>query len=236
MLIFPAIDVINGKAVRLLRGEYDKKTEYGDPVFFAEEFKKQGATHIHTVDLDGAKAGMAVNFDIIKEIKKKTDLFVEIGGGIRNMETVKKYIDGGVDRVILGTSAVNDTEFLKKALENFGDKIAVGADIKDGYIAVKGWTENSGEDVFSFLRKMEKAGVKTAICTDVSKDGALSGTNVALYEELSSRFGMDITASGGVTDIEDVKKLKKAGIYGAIIGKAYYSGRISLAEAIKVAK
>lgn len=236
MIIFPAIDVIGGKAVRLLRGEYDKKTEYGDPCYFAEEFKRQGATHIHTVDLDGAKAGKAVNFEVITAIKKKTDLFVEIGGGVRDLETIKKYIDGGIDRVILGTSAAGDGEFLKSAVENFGDKIAVGADVKDGFIAVKGWTEKSGEDLFSFLKRISAAGVKTVICTDVSKDGALCGTNVRLYEEISSRFSMDVTASGGVTDIDDIKKLKSLGLYGAIIGKAYYSGRISLADAIKVAK
>ena len=236
MIIFPAIDVMDKKAVRLFKGEYDKKTEYGDPVFFAEEFKRQGATHIHTVDLDGAKAGKPVNFSTIVSVKEKTGLFVQVGGGIRNIETVKKYIDSGIDRVILGTSAVCDRDFLKKAVDTFGEKIAVGADVKNGYIAVKGWTESSGKDIFSFLNGISEIGVKTVICTDVSKDGALEGTNTELYGELSSKLTLDIIASGGVSDIGDVIKLKSLGIYGAIIGKAYYSGRIDLSDAVKVAK
>lgn len=236
MIIFPAIDVLNKKAVRLFKGEYDKKTEYGDPAFFAEEFKKQGATHIHTVDLDGAKAGFPVNFDTIVNVKKTTGLFVEVGGGIREMKTAENYINAGIDRVILGTSAIRDMKFLETAVRTFGEKIAVGADIKNGYIAVNGWTESSEEDVFSFLRKMEGAGVKTVICTDVSKDGVMRGANIELYEKLTFRFSLDIIASGGVSDIDDIIALKSLGLYGAIVGKAYYSGKISILRAIEVAR
>ncbi len=236
MIIYPAIDIIDGKAVRLFKGDYEKKTEYGSPAEFARSFKSEGATHIHTVDLDGAKAGKAVNFETISAIKKATGLFVEVGGGIRDIETIKTYVNAAIDRVILGTSAVYDSELLEKAIELYGEKIAVGADIKDGYIAVRGWLEKSTEDIYSFLARMEKLGVKTVICTDISKDGAMQGTNVGLYGELSKKFGLDLIASGGVSSIEDVKKLKTLGLSGAIIGKAYYSGAIDLKEAIEVAK
>ena len=236
MIIYPAIDIIEGKAVRLFNGDYEKKTEYGDPADFALRFKKEGATHIHTVDLDGAKAGRAVNFGTIAAIKKATGLFVEVGGGIRDLETVKTYVNEGIDRVILGTSAVYDTDFLEKAIELYGEKIAVGADIKDGFIAVRGWLEKSTEDIYSFLKRMEGLGVKTVICTDISKDGAMQGANVSLYGDLSAKFTIDLIASGGVSSLEDVKKIKALGLAGAIIGKAYYSGAIDLKQAIEVAK
>ncbi len=237
MIIFPAIDLFEGKAVRLLRGEYDKMTVYStNPIEIAKEFEALGATHIHMVDLEGAKSGETPNIDIVKQVADETGLFVEIGGGIRSMEVVERYINAGVDRVILGTAAVTDNDFLTEAVSKYGEKIAVGADIKDGFVAIKGWTEKSEYNCFDFCRKMQEIGVNTLICTDISKDGAMQGTNLELYKELSQKFSMNIVASGGVSAIDDVRALRKMDIYGAIIGKAYYTKAISLAEAIEVAK
>ncbi len=237
MVIFPAIDLYEGKAVRLLRGEYDKMTVYSEnPIEIAKEFELSGATHIHMVDLEGAKSGETPNIHIVKQVAEETDLFVEIGGGIRSMEVVDRYISGGADRVILGTAAVCDRDFLRKAVEKYGDKIAVGADIKDGFVAIKGWTEKSEYSCFDFCEEMQKLSVKTLICTDISKDGAMEGTNLELYRELSEKFSMQIVASGGVSTIDDVKALRKMDIYGAIIGKAYYTKAIDLKDAIEVAK
>lgn len=237
MLIFPAIDLYEGEAVRLFKGDYAQKTVYStDPVGVALDFKKQGAAHIHLVDLEGAKNGDTPNFDTVCRIKSESGLFCEIGGGIRSLEVIEKYISAGIDRVILGTAAVTEPGFVEKAVAAYGEKIAVGIDIKDGFVAIKGWTESSGIDAFDFCEKMRKIGVKTLICTDISKDGAMAGTNRELYKELSERFDMQITASGGVSAIEDVKALRKMDLYGAIIGKAYYVGAISLNEAIEVAK
>ena len=237
MHIFPAIDLYDKKAVRLLKGDYNQMTVYSDnPSEFALDFEKQGACFLHIVDLEGARDGTTPNLDIIKSITKNTNLFVEVGGGIRNMDVVKKYIDAGVDRVILGTAAVKDEEFLRLASRTYPGKVAVGVDILDGYVAIRGWTEKSAYTCFEFCEKMQKLGIKNIICTDISKDGAMEGTNHELYRELSEKFSMDITASGGVSSIEDVKKLSKLGIYGAIIGKAYYIGAISIKEAIEVAK
>ncbi|MBR2452708.1 MAG: 1-(5-phosphoribosyl)-5-[Clostridia bacterium] len=237
MLIFPAIDLYEGKAVRLLRGEYEKMTVYSEnPIEIAYEFENQGAACIHMVDLEGAKNGDTPNLEIVREVAEKTNLFVEIGGGIRSMAVVDKYIDAGIDRVILGTAAVNDKEFLIEAVAKYGEKIAVGVDVKDGFVAIKGWTEKSEYTCFQFCEMMQKIGVKTLICTDVSKDGAMQGTNRELYKELSEKFDMNIVASGGVSTIDDVKALAKMDLYGAIIGKAYYTKAISLAEAIEVAK
>ena len=237
MHIFPAIDLFEGKAVRLLKGDYNQMTVYSDnPAEFALDFEKQGAKFIHLVDLEGAKEGTTPNIDTIADIVSKTSLFTEIGGGIRSMEVIDKYISIGVDRVILGTAAVNDSEFLQNAIDKYGDKIAVGVDIKDGYVAVKGWTEKSQYSCFDFCKKMQAMGVKTLICTDISKDGAMQGTNHELYRELSEKFDMDITASGGVSSMDDVKKLAELGIYGAIIGKAYYTGAISIKEAVEAVR
>ncbi len=237
MKLFPAIDLFDSKAVRLLKGDYAQMTVYSDnPLEIAKDFENAGATCIHLVDLEGAKSGETPNFETVMKIVSNTSLFSEIGGGIRDMNTVKKYIDGGVDRVILGTAAVNDEAFLIEAVKNYGEKIAVGVDIKDGYVAIKGWTEKSDCDAFSFCEKMQKIGVKTLICTDISKDGAMQGTNHELYRELCERFDMQITASGGVSSMDDVKRLAKLDIYGAIIGKAYYTGAINLKEAIEVAE
>ncbi len=237
MFIFPAIDLYEGKAVRLLRGEYDKMTIYSEnPIEIAYEFESLGASHIHMVDLQGARDGGTPNIEIVRQVAEKTGLFVEIGGGIRSMEVIDAYIDAGIDRVILGTAAVQDKDFVKAAVVKYGEKIAVGADIKDGYVAIKGWTEKSQYTCFEFCEEMQSLGVKTLICTDVSKDGAMQGTNRELYKELSEKFNMQIVASGGVSTIDDVKALAKMNLYGAIIGKAYYTNAISLKEAIEVAE
>lgn len=237
MLIFPAIDLYNGKAVRLLKGDYNKMTVYSEnPPEIALDFKKQGAGYIHLVDLEGAKNGTTPNFNVVTEIKEKSGLFCEIGGGIRTMKTVDKYISAGLDRVILGTSAVEDEAFLKNAVNKYGEKIAVGVDIKDGFVAVRGWLEKSEIDAFEFCEKMQGIGVKTLICTDISKDGAMQGTNLELYKELSQKFSVNITASGGVTSIDDIKKLRSMNLYAAIIGKAYYTGAVNLKEALEVAE
>lgn len=237
MIILPAIDLLGRKAVRLLKGDYNQVTVYSDsPLEVAEKFKSLGATHIHMVDLDGAKYGTAPNMDIVAEVAEKTGLFIEIGGGIRSMETVKKYIDTGISRVILGTAAICDEDFLKEAVKAYGEKIAVGADVKDGKIAVKGWLEQSDVTLDEFFLKMQDLGVKNIICTDISRDGAMRGTNLELYRELSAKYSLDITASGGVSSIEDVKRLREMNLYGAIIGKAYYTGAVDLKEAIEVAR
>ncbi|MDY5627731.1 MAG: 1-(5-phosphoribosyl)-5-[(5-phosphoribosylamino)methylideneamino]imidazole-4-carboxamide isomerase [Clostridia bacterium] len=237
MNIFPAIDLYEKKAVRLLKGDYAKMTVYSEnPVEIAKDFENSGARFLHIVDLEGAKTGDTPNIETIKNIVKNTNLFTEVGGGIRSVDTVEKYLNIGVNRVILGTAAVTDENFLKTAVEKFKEKIAVGVDIKDGFAAIKGWTSVSEFTCFEFCEKMCKIGVKTIICTDISKDGAMQGANVELYKELSEKFDIDIIASGGVSSIEDVKKLKNLGIYGAIIGKAYYTGAISIKEAIEVAK
>lgn len=233
MNIFPAIDLRDGRAVRLLRGDYSKMTVYSDsPERVAADFESQGAKYLHVVDLDGAKSGDTPNFEVIKRIISGSGLMVEVGGGIRNAETVKKYIDAGAFRVILGTAAVTNPGFAAAMAAEYGEKIAVGVDIADGYVAIHGWTEKSSETCFDFCGKLEKMGVKTVICTDISKDGAMSGTNLELYRELSQRVGMNIVASGGVTTIDDVTALRDMGVYGAILGKALYTGGIDLKVAV----
>ncbi len=236
MIIFPAIDLYDGKAVRLYKGDYQNMTVYSDnPMEVAKEFESCGATHIHMVDLEGAKDGTTPNLSIVREVAERTSLFVEIGGGIRSMETVDAYLSAGVSRVILGTAALTDGAFLKKAVAAYGEKIAVGADVRDGYIAIKGWLETSECTLEAFLSKMQEIGVKTVICTDISRDGAMKGTNLELYSKLSKNFGMDIVASGGVSTLSDVEALRAMDLYGAIIGKAYYTGAIDLRRAIEVA-
>ena len=237
MIIFPAIDIVGGKAVRLFKGDYAQMTVYNDdPSAVARDFEAAGATHIHLVDLEGAKNGDTPNLDTVKKIRETTKLFIEIGGGIRNMETVDRYLSVGVDRCILGTAAVNDEEFLKAAVKKYGDKIAVGVDIKDGFVAIKGWLEKSQFTGLQFCEKMQNLGVSCIICTDVSKDGAMKGTNLPLYREMSQKFSMNITASGGVSSMDDVKALREMDIYGCIIGKAYYTGAIKLEDALEAAK
>ena len=237
MYIYPAIDLYEKKAVRLYKGNYSEMTVYSDnPIEIARDFQASGATHIHMVDLEGAKSGTTPNFDTVCYIKNNTNLFVEIGGGVRSMEVIDKYMAAGIDRVILGTAAVTSDGFVESAVAKYGDKIAVGIDIKDGYVAIKGWTEKSELLAFDFAEQMQKIGVKTLICTDISKDGAMQGTNHGLYREMSEKFSMQIIASGGVSSIEDVKKLRERDLYGAIIGKAYYTGAINIREAVEVAK
>lgn len=234
MILFPAIDIVGGKAVRLYKGDYDKMTVYSDhPEKIALDFKSCGAAHIHIVDLEGARDGGTPNFDTVMEIKKQARLFCEIGGGIRSMEVVDRYLDAGVDRVILGTAAIQDEKFLCEAVKKYGERIAVGADIRDGFIAVKGWLERSQVTADEFFEKMQNLGVRTIICTDISRDGAMQGTNLHLYRTLSRRYNVDITASGGVSSMADVLALKEMDMYGAIIGKAYYTGAIDLREAVK---
>ncbi len=236
MFLFPAIDLYEGKAVRLYKGDYNQLTVYhDDPAAVGRDFAAAGAKHIHIVDLEGAKNGNTPNLDTVIRIKKQSGLFCEIGGGVRNMAVVKAYMDAGMDRVILGTAAVENPAFVKEAVAAYGDKIAVGVDLKDGYVAVKGWTEKSNLDAVTFCKDMRDLGVKTLIVTDISKDGAMQGTNHDLYRKLHKRFpDLQIVASGGVSSMEDLQRLAEAGLYGAIIGKAYYIGAIDLKEACEV--
>lgn len=237
MKLFPAIDLYEGKAVRLFKGEYQKMTVYSEnPTEIALDFYSKGAKFMHVVDLEGAKTGETPNIETVKKLVSATDAFVEVGGGIRSEKVVERYLTAGVNRVILGTSAVENPEFLKNCIKEFGDKIAVGVDIKDGFVAIKGWTEKSAYSGVDFCKKMQDEGVKTIICTDISKDGAMLGTNHELYKTLKKELAIDVIASGGVSSIEDVKKLKEIDIYGAIIGKAYYTGAINLSDALKVAR
>lgn len=237
MELFPAIDLIGGCAVRLVKGDYAQKTVYSDnPAEVAKSFAAAGAKYLHVVDLEGAKDGGTPNLETIKNIVEKGGLLVEVGGGIRSEEVIKKYLDAGVFRVILGTAAVQNPVFLEEMVQKYGEKIAVGVDIKDGMVAIKGWTEVSAESCFDFCEKLQKIGVKTIICTDISKDGLLSGTNLELYKELSEKFSVDIVASGGVTTLDDVKKLADMGMYGAILGKALYTGNIDLKAAVELTK
>ncbi|MBQ3614420.1 MAG: 1-(5-phosphoribosyl)-5-[Anaerotignum sp.] len=237
MELFPAIDLIGGCAVRLVKGDYAQKTVYSDnPAEVAKSFAAAGAKYLHVVDLEGAKDGGTPNLETIKNIVENGGLLVEVGGGIRSEEVIKKYLDAGVFRVILGTAAVQNPVFLEEMVQKYGEKIAVGVDIKDGMVAIKGWTEVSQESCFDFCEKLQKIGVKTIICTDISKDGLLSGTNLELYKELSEKFSVDIVASGGVTTLDDVKKLADMGMYGAILGKALYTGNIDLKAAVELTK
>ena len=235
MIIFPAIDMYEKKAVRLHKGDYDKMTVYSDdPIAVAEDFAKSGASHIHMVDLEGARDGNTPNISIVQDIVSSTNLFVQIGGGIRSMDAIDRYIDIGVGRVILGTAAVSDSDMLEIAIKKHGEKIAVSADVKDGYVAIKGWLEKSALTLNEFLASMQRVGVRTIICTDISRDGDMGGTNTELYRELMHKYDMNIIASGGVSSMDDVKRLRDMGMYGAIIGKAYYTGAINLREAIEV--
>ncbi|MCF0122971.1 MAG: 1-(5-phosphoribosyl)-5-[(5-phosphoribosylamino)methylideneamino]imidazole-4-carboxamide isomerase [Ruminiclostridium sp.] len=235
MKIFPAIDIFGGQAVRLYKGDYDQMTVYdSEPLNTVRKFEAAGAGHLHLVDLEGAKTGQTTNLPTIEKLAAQTDLFIEVGGGIRNMETIRRYLNAGASRVILGTAAVTDLDFTARAVAEYGEKIAVGADLKDGRVAIKGWLETSQDTWEVFFQRMEILGVKTIICTDISKDGAMQGTNRDLYALLAQRFSMDIIASGGVSSLEDIRALKAAGVAGAIIGKAYYTGAIDLAQAVRL--
>lgn len=237
MIIFPAIDIVGGKAVRLFKGDYSQMTVYSDdPAAVAADFVKCGADHLHLVDLEGAKDGGTPNLETVKRIREACDMFIEIGGGIRSMQTIEKYLSIGVDRVILGTAAVKDEELLRSAVGKYGERIAVGVDIKDGFVAIKGWLEKSEFTGMEFCKKMQETGVSNIICTDVSKDGAMKGTNLPLYREMTEKLSVKITASGGVSSLQNIKELKAMDIYGAIIGKAYYTGAIDLREALEAAQ
>ena len=237
MNIFPAIDLYAGQAVRLYKGDYAQMTVYDpEPLNTAKKFEAAGAKYLHMVDLEGAKTGGTPNMDTIRRIVENTSLFVELGGGIRSMDVVERYLAAGVRRVILGTAAITDGDFVLRAVEQYGDAVAVGADVRDGQVAIKGWTELSGMTLDAFCEKFQRTGVRTLICTDISRDGAMQGTNRALYADLQRRYAMDIIASGGVSSLEDVRALAALGLYGAIIGKAYYTGAIDLKQAIEEAR
>ena len=237
MLIFPAIDLYEGRAVRLYKGDYSRMTVYSDdPLSVAEDFRQKGAGQIHLVDLEGARSGGTPNLGTVCRIKERTGLFCEVGGGIRSMEVADAYIGAGVDRVILGTAAVTNEDFAARAAERYGDKIAVGIDVRDGKVAIRGWTETSALDAVEFCRRMKSLGITTFICTDISKDGAMRGANHDMYRAFSEVGGINLIASGGVSSLSDVRALAVAGLYGAIIGKAYYTGDIDLTGAIEAAK
>lgn len=237
MRIFPAIDLYEGKAVRLFKGDYQEMTVYSDhPAEIALDFQNQGSDFLHLVDLEGAKTGKTPNLQTITDILSQTNMFTQVGGGIRSMDTVDTYLCHGVDRVILGTAAVMDPSFLQSAIDKYGKQIAVGVDIRDGYVSIRGWTEQSSYTFEVFCKKMQQLQVQTLICTDISRDGAMRGTNLSLYSKLSRDFDMDIIASGGVSSIKDIRALADMNLYGAILGKAYYTGAVNLREAIEVAK
>ena len=237
MHILPAIDLYGGKAVRLYKGNYDEMTVYSDnPPEIAKDYAAQGAEQIHLVDLEGAKTGGTPNLETVKAIIRTTGLLAEIGGGVRNMDVIEKYLSIGVGRVILGTAALTDEEFLRKAVETCGEKIAVGVDLRDGFVAIRGWREQSEMPALRFLRHLEEVGVKTVIVTDISRDGAMRGTNTGLYQMLTEKLSLELVASGGVSTLGEIETLKSLGLSGAIIGKAYYTGAIDLRRAIEVAK
>ena len=237
MIIFPAIDLYGGKAVRLYQGDYARMTVYGDdPAAIGEDFVRQGADHIHLVDLEGAKTGLTPNLDTVLAIRRRTGAFCEIGGGVRSMDTVDRYLGAGLDRVILGTAAVRDSAFLDAALQKYGEKIAVGVDMRDGEVSVSGWREGTGLDAFAFCADLQRRGVTTVICTDIARDGAMRGTNRAMYRRLAKELSVDITASGGVSSLEDVAALRELGLYAAIVGKAYYTGALDLRAALEAAR
>lgn len=236
MKIFPAIDLRDGKAVRLFQGDYDQMTVYSeDPVDIARSFKAKGAEHLHLVDLDGAKDGKLVNFDTIKAIVEQVDMYVEVGGGIRDEERIKQYLDLGVGRVILGTIAIKDPAFLEKMVAEYGEKIAVGVDARDGFVAINGWKEITDKESFEFCTYLRDIGVKTVIYTDISRDGSLQGTNIEAYKKLRQIEGLEITASGGISFEEEITTLKDI-TDAAILGKAIYSGVLDLERAVQLAK
>ena len=236
MIILPAIDLFDKKAVRLYKGDYKQMTVYDDhPIHTARLFEEAGASWIHMVDLEGAKNGTTPNMSVVRQIARETSLKVEIGGGIRSLDVIDRYLNAGVSRVILGTIAITDPAFVDRAVALYGDMIAVGADAKDGLIATHGWIEQSDKTLFDFCHEMEEKGVATIICTDISRDGAMQGTNLDLYRQLDSELNLNIIASGGVSSMEDVRALTECGIFGAIVGKAYYTGAIDLKKAIELA-
>ena len=237
MILLPAIDLYDNKAVRLYQGDYAQMTVYSeDPVAVAADFAAAGAEWLHMVDLAGARTGDTPHLELVARAVRESGLRVEIGGGVRAMETVERYRQAGVERVILGTAAVTDEGFLREALSAFGKHVAVGADVKDGRVAIRGWRERSAYTLEAFLDRLGGLGLRTLICTDISRDGAMRGSNRALYKSLSEKYEMDLIASGGVSSLEDIRALRDMGLYGAILGKAYYSGAVDLKEALEAAK
>lgn len=236
MNVFPAIDLRDGKAVRLYQGDYDQMTVYSEnPVDVARSFREKGAEYLHLVDLDGAKDGKLVNFDTIKAIVEEVDMYVEVGGGIRDEERIRQYLELGVGRVILGTIAIKDPEFLEAMVKKYGEKIAVGVDAKDGYVAINGWKEITDKESFEFCKYLRDIGVKCVIYTDISRDGGLQGTNMEAYKKLQEIEGLEITASGGISFEEEITALKDVAA-AAILGKAIYSGKLDLARAVELSK
>lgn len=235
MIIFPAIDMKDGKCVRLEQGLFDKVTVFGeDPVEMAKKWEREGGEFLHLVDLDGAKDGVPKNLEIIKDICKNINIPIQLGGGIRNKETVKILLDAGVTRVIVGTMAINDMELLKELVDEYGERIVVSIDAKDGLVAVDGWVNVSEVDSVELVRKLDKIGVKTIVYTDIAKDGMMEGPNFDIYKTLAENTNIDVIASGGVSTIDNLKKLKKMEMYGAIIGRALYTGDIKLKDALEV--
>lgn len=236
MKLFPAIDLYDGKAVRLTRGEYHQMTVYSDrPVEKALEFRSQGAEFLHVVDLEGARDGVGKNFGAAAQLARLPGLKAELGGGVRDEEAVKRALDAGFFRVILGTSAMENPDFLADMVAKYGEKIAVGVDVRDGLVAVRGWMKTSGVQCFDFISRLETLGVRTVMCTDISKDGALRGPNLELYKTLTAKFDLNVIASGGVSALPDVLALRQTGVYGAIIGRALYTGGLDLRKAIEAA-
>lgn len=237
MRLYPAIDMIDGKCVRLVQGNYNKKTTFADdPLEVALRWQEQGGEFIHLVDLDGARSGDMPNFDTIVRIAQTLEIPIEVGGGIRSMEAIERYLEHGVSRVILGTSALKKPNLVKDAVKAYGKRIVVGIDAKDGLVAVSGWEEVSRVSALSFARQMEQQGVSTIIYTDIATDGMLKGPNLNAMKEMTEYVSMDVVASGGVTSLEDLKQLKEIGVEGAIIGKALYTGHIKLGEALEVSR
>ena len=237
MNILPAIDLYEGKAVRLLRGDYAQMTVYSDdPPAFARQFAADGAEYLHVVDLEGAKDGTTANFDVVGRVVAESGLKTEIGGGVRSEAVIEKYLNAGVWRVILGTAALTEPGFVAEMTARYGERVAVGVDARDGYVAIKGWTELSEKNIFDFCAELEEIGVRGVVCTDISKDGAMRGANLRLYRELREKTGLDLVASGGVSSLEDVRALKEIGVWGAILGKALYTGAVALTDALAAAK
>ena len=237
MIILPAIDMYESKVVRLYKGDYGRMTVYSDDIVsVAMKMEDNGATHLHMVDLKGAREGSTPDFESVKNVCRYTNLKVEIGGGIRDMDTVERYLDAGAEKVIIGTGAVTDKWFVENALERFTYRVAVGVDVREGYVAVNGWTDTTGWDMFSFIDEMKLTGATDFIVTDISRDGAMNGTNRELYSTLSADRSIKVTASGGVSSYEDIRRLMDTGVYGAIIGKALYTGDIDLSRALDISK
>ncbi|BAQ11886.1 phosphoribosylformimino-5-aminoimidazole carboxamide ribonucleotide isomerase [Bacillus sp. OxB-1] len=237
MILFPAIDIRGGKCVRLIQGDYDQEVVYNDsPTEMAKEWQRQGAEFIHVVDLDGAKTGDSLNREAIEEIAKSVEVPVQVGGGIRSMEIVDSHIANGVSRVIIGTAAIQDKQFLKEAVEKYGSKIAVSIDARNGFVATDGWTETSEVKAVDLLAELVEIGVETVVYTDIAKDGMLQGPNFQELDVMNNASTIDIIASGGVSTEEDIRKLREMNMYGAIIGKALYEGKLSLEKVLEESK